>query len=228
MRSQDQARRRSRRTRPRIEGLEGRDLPSVAAIYFRAAALAHTRAAGGGAPSGMGGGSGMTTTGTPTPREQAREVFVAKYAGNFAVGPPRFTDQARSVLVLATGSSTAFLHGTLTLRAYPPKDLAGTVTGTATLFSRNVANTGSELSVDLQGSPGALDRAGRPTLLTWTVNGNSGGIFAGATGQGTVAIRYAPDGSGRLHAHVPDAGRAFVAFRGQVVITGTGSDLFGS
>jgi hypothetical protein len=173
-----------------------------------------------------------TDTGTaaptpqPTPRELAREAFVGKFSGKYAVGPPRFTDQNRSFLILAPGTSSAFLHGTALMKLYTPADPSGTVTGTATLFVKNFSNTGNSLAIDLQGDPTAVDRAGRPTLLTWTVNGNSGGFFAGATGQGTVAIHYAPDGSGRLHIHGHEAGAAFVIFHGQVVTTGTSNSVF--
>jgi hypothetical protein len=224
MRPRSPSRRRPGRRAPRPEGLESRDLPSVAAIFFRAAALGHARAS----TASAGGPVTPAANPQPTSREQAREAFSAGFAGHYGTLPPRFTGQAETILILATGGSSAFLHGTLVMRFYPPTDPNGVVTGTATLFSRNVANTGSALALDLQGDPRAVDRAGRPTLLTWIVNGNSGGVFAGATGQGTVAIRYARGSSGRLHLHVPDAGHADVLFRGQVVVTGTGNDLFGS
>ncbi len=62
------------------------------------------------------------------------------------------------------------------------------------------------------------DRAGRPTVLTWTVNNSSGGIYTDATGGGTVRIHYQP--SGKLPNRASGAGNVSVVFTGQLAVTG--------
>jgi hypothetical protein len=121
------------------------------------------------------------------------------------------------------GTSSAFFHGNFELAAFSPADpTTGQVTGTATLFVKNVANSGNALSLSLIGVPPA-DSYSPPTLMAWTVNGASGGVFANATGQGTVEIHYAP--GGHLPQRATTAGKAFLIFRGQVQTTGTSNNL---
>src|SRR5947209_16424191 len=176
-----------RRVIPGPERLEGRDLPSLAPLLYAAAAQrqrpAPIRAAEvAPAPAPL-----------PTPHEQAREAFNAKFTGRFATGPGRFTDQSMQTYIYGGGTSSAFLHGNFELSAFSPVDPAGSVTGTATLFVKNVSNSGNALILDLTGAPSPDGRT-PPALLSWTVNGASGGIFTNATGQGTVEIHYSPGG----------------------------------
>ncbi len=115
------------------------------------------------------------------------------------------------------GTSSAFLHGDFQLAFYPPAVPGGATTGVAALTVKNVSNTGDQLGLDLAGVV-PPPTPGRPFVLNWTVNGTSGGSFAGAVGSGTVQIRLRP--GARLRHDSGGAGVADVIFRGSVVTTG--------
>ena len=164
--------------------------------------------------------------GTPTPREQKREQFRAAFEARFFNGPPRFVEEAKQIYFLGVGGSNQFLHGNLQMRLFTPKDPAGTVVGTAGLFDRN-NNSSGVLLLFLSGNPNDVDAAGRPTHLTFDVNGGggSGGTYASSTGQGTVDIRYFP---GRHAPHRPyhgEAGTANVIVRGMIFTAGTNNPI---
>ena len=204
----------SRQLRPVIDRLEGRDLPTAPSLLAGPTssvaldsllAQAGTPAAAVAAPQ-------------PTAHELAREKFVAKFSGTFLVGPGRFTDQASQTFLKGGGTSNAFLHADLQMAAYTPVDPAGQTTGIAALIVKNVSNSGNLLVLDLQGNTASLDSAGRPTRFTWTVDGSSGGTFSGATGGGTVEIRYWHHG--KLPAGARGAGGAGVIFRGHIDTNG--------
>ena len=222
-------RRRRKRIRPSIEGLEAREvLSSVIPILMdQVQARSAIRAAAGGAGGSGGAGTGGSTPttladlGTPTPRELARESFSAAFSGPYLPGPPRFVGQARQLLVIGNGSSSSFLHGSLQLGLFLPTDASQPITGTANLLDRNSSNTGNILGLDLQGNVSDVDRAGRPLHLTWTVNSSSGGTFSGAIGQGTLDIRYLP---GLQRHHGGGAGTAQTLFKGRIYVTGV-SDI---
>lgn len=154
----------------------------------------------------------------PTPYELARQKFNARFAGSFATGAGRFTDQAMQVYVKGGGTSSAFLHADIQMALYTPADPTGQTTGTAALIVKNVTNSGNLLVLDLQGDTTTLDRAGRPTHFTWTVDGSSGGTFGGATGQGTVDIYYR--GGGKLPRQAKGAGSVGVIFKGLIDTNG--------
>ncbi len=165
----------------------------------------------------------VDTTGL-TRREIAREKFTAGFKVSYGVGVPQNSDQARRVAYTGNGSSNRFLHGMLTMKIDTPGAPGAAFEGTATLRDRNVNNI---LLVDLQGDPTSLDRFGRPTRLTWSVNSNGSGTFTSASGQGTLTITYLPGGTIKG----AGAGRAIVRFSGQVKTTGVtnpnGVDPFG-
>jgi hypothetical protein len=188
---------RRRRRALTIERLEARDLPTPPTFYLGPPKV-HLAA--------------LADSSQPTPHEQARRAFVAKFAGNFITGPGRLTDQASQSFISGGGTSSAFLHGDLQMAVYVPRDPSSNTTGLAALIVKNVSNTGNLLVLDLQGDTQSLDGAGRPTRFTWTVDGSSGGTFSGADGQGTVEIRYRP--GGQLPKRASSAGNAAVIFRG--------------
>lgn len=196
---------------PRVERLESRDLPTAPTLLAGStgASLAASLA-----PSTQ---QAADVAQVPTPREQLREAFSARFAGSFVTGRGRFTDQASQTFLKGGGNSNAFLHGDLQMAFYPPKDPADPTPGTAALIVKNVSNSGNLLVLDLQGDGQSFDRAGRPTRFTWTVDGSSGGTFSGATGQGTVQISYRP--SGRLPGGATGAGSFGATFRGSIMTT---------
>ncbi len=128
-------------------------------------------------------------------------------------------DQASQVFIKGGGISSAFLHGDVQMAAYTPVAPGMTTTGLAVLIVKNVTNSGNLLVLDLVGDTSTLDRAGRPTRFNWTVNGASGGTFSGATGQGTLEVRYQPDGRAQAR-----AGSVGLIFRGSIDTNGV-SDI---
>lgn len=197
--------RQGRRGDRSFEPLEGRDLLSIAPLLYAARANHALHAA-----ADVG-------TPQPTPREAARERFFASFIGRAETGPPRFTDQAYQVFFVGPMTSSTFLRGNLVMRVYVPKDPTQPITGQAAMIVRNVSNTGNELVLDLQGDAQASGLA-KPTQLTWTVNGSSGGLYSGATGQGTVTIRYRHFGNAVGPRVIP--GAATVIFHGTLVVNG--------
>ena len=203
-----------RQLRLAIDRLEGRDLPTAPSLLAGPVSSAAL-----GSPLVQAGPPATAAVSPqPTAHELAREKFVAKFSGSFIVGPGRFTDQASQTFITGGGTSSAFLHADLQMAAYTPVDPAGQTTGIAALIVKNVSNSGNLLVLDLQGDAASLDRAGRPTRFTWTVSGSSGGTFSGATGEGTVEIRYWHNG--KLPARAWSAGGAGVIFRGRIDTNG--------
>ncbi|WP_435018169.1 hypothetical protein TA3x_000115 [Tundrisphaera sp. TA3] len=203
-----------RASRPLVERLEGRDLPTAPTLLTGPIRALDLGALMGRAEAGQADPPDRQ----PTPRELARQRFTARFAGSFATGPPRFTDQASRIFIKGSGTSSAFLHGDFQMALYPPADRAtGETTGLAALLDKNVANSGNLLLLDLQGDPSSLDRAGRPTRLTWTVDGSSGGTFSGATGEGTLEIRYR---TGVKNLARSRSGGVNVIFRGRIETNG--------
>ncbi|MFO0888420.1 MAG: hypothetical protein U0790_04645 [Isosphaeraceae bacterium] len=151
----------------------------------------------------------------PTPHERVRQRFHARFSGSFRTGPGRYTDQATQVFIKGGGISTAFLHGDVQMSAFTPVAPGTQTSGLAVLIVKNVTNSGNLLVLDLQGDTSSLDRAGRPTRFTWTVDGSSGGTFSNATGQGTLDVSYRPDGK------IPSrTGSVGLIFRGSIATTG--------
>ncbi len=155
------------------------------------------------------GGSGLTSDVAPPRQNEARRrLFTAKFTGLVQEKPPRLLDQARHFFILAPGNTNQFLHGTLQMRYYTPNSVPITVpdpanpgtpitstvtatTGTLSMSDRSTQSGGVILG-NLTGDPANVDRRGRPTHFDMTLNGGggSGGIYASATGSGTVDIVY--------------------------------------
>ena len=146
--------------------------------------------------------------GTPSPRELAREKFIAKFAGPLAVLPPRFSDQSKIIYLHGLGTAPRFfLHGDYTLAmAFPagfdPKNPGGNynaktnpngippVTGFAFLDDKN-NNAGATLGLDLSADPTSFDKRGRPTRLFFTSDPNVySGTFYSTQSSGVVTIKY--------------------------------------
>ena len=162
------------------------------------------------------GGSGITTDLAPAlPNEVHRRSFVAKFSGTVVQQPPRLLDQTRQYYILAPGNTNQFLHGTLQMRYYTPNsspipiidpatglpaldtkgiplvEQAFATTGTLSMADRST-QSGGVILANLIGSTVAEDKLGRPTNFSLNLNGGggSGGIYASATGAGTVNIAY--------------------------------------
>ena len=200
-------RRRARTTRIalQLEPVEPRILQSVAAIIATARIHNQNQI------------TPLDGSPTPTPIELKRIAFTAWFKGKYAEGPGRYTDQRAQIYIKAAGTSTQFLHGSVQLGLFLPTDPTQTATGVAQINDKNVSSTGTEINMNLTAVPGSIDAQGRPTAFTWTVNGNSAGIYTGATGQGTVQIRYFPGGG---HLHKGFSGSTGVIFQGQITTTG--------
>ena len=200
--------------RPSVELLEGRDLLSVVALI----AVEHLAAA---RVKASVQGSPLELSSAPTPREAAREAFVAKFAGKYVVGPPRFLNQVSVSYFNGGGTSNQFLHGNAQVGINTYIGQPGLTDGTAALSVKNVANTGNSLSLDLHSAPAGVDTLnsrGRPIHLTWTVNGGSGGTFANATGSGTLDVIYTS--TSRHSGRSLESGKFGLIFTGRVVTTG--------
>jgi len=183
-----------------IDRLEGRDVPSVTSFIF--------------APAGAPADYAPITDDAAQPanvREVARRAFAARFEGPLRVGPPRTVDQARSFRITGPGSAIRFLHGTLDMAFFTPTAPGGRVTGVIAMTDRST-NSGGLVLGNIQGDPRYVDRLGRPTLLAFSVDPNSGGIFNNAAGFGTIAIRYR-------------GGRAYVTVRASINTYGVGNPL---
>lgn len=199
---------------PAVSGLESRALLSMmVASARRAPAVIATAAADDTATNQF-----LNPTGQPTAHEARRQQVRFTFDGKFLQSRGRFDDVASQVLIKGVGSSTYFLHGDVQLGAFVPTDATRETSGLAMSMDRN-QSADSSFGFTLSGTTADLDRAGRPTRFSWTVNGDvSGGIFAGASGAGTVTIRYMP--SGRSTPGVSSQGRALVLITGNVYTTG--------
>jgi hypothetical protein len=229
---------RSRRRVPRVEGLETRALLSVVPWLIRSGQPIHhpalvasgssLQALASGAAGGGGGNSGGVNSTqmdqpTPTPHELARERYISKLVGTFVVGPGRFTDQAASVLILATGGSNQSFHTNLQMAIFTPANtVSGMTTAEVSLTGRNIGSTGSALDLDATAPP-PNNRVRIPTHYTWTVSSNSGGLYTAATGQGTIDIQFIP--GGKIPKGATGAGRAIIVVRGMVNVVGIYDDL---
>ena len=162
------------------------------------------------------GGSGITQDmSPPRPNEAARRAFKASFSGRVLELPPRLYDQSHQFYILAPGGTNQFLHGTLQMRYYTPTSSATSnfSAGSFSISDRSTASGGVILA-DLSTVPAQFDSRGRPTQLSFTVNGGggSGGIYASSVGNGTVAIKY-------------HGNRAQVVVVGSIFIQGIGQNL---
>lgn len=191
-----------------VERLEGRDLPTPPTLYGafpRPTALVSQEASH-----------------DLTPRGRAKFAFVGLFKGSFTTGPALYQDQASQTFIRAGGTSSSTLHANVQAALYTPVDPNGPTTGLVGLFDKNVANSSSQVTLTLTGDTSSLDRAGRPTRFTWTAGDGSGG-FGGASGEGTLEVRYAPRRTPLKGA--TSAGTAFLIIKGQLVTDNGVSNL---
>jgi hypothetical protein len=171
--------------------------------------------------------------GTPIPREIRRETFTARWVGQYTIGPPRFSDRSSTIhLYGVAGGSNQFLKGKFQMAIFPPADPGATptpgnpyanqVTGVAALFGQNYLQSGSDVVLDLNGTPAP---GGLPTRLTWTYDSNTsagayaapGGIAPGSgytQGAGTLQIQWSPDS--RPHPGTHGSGRVVITLQGLI------------
>jgi len=204
--------------RPGVERLEVRDVPYASSLLTGSASLANLLASTSRSASTAAPAADSTDVGQPTARELARQAFTAKFSGMYVAGPGRYTNQKAQFFITGGGMSTAFLKGDVQVGLFTPVDPSQPTTGIAALIDKNASNSGNILVLDLQGDTSTLDSAGRPTHFTWTVDGSSGGTFSGATGSGTLDIRYWT--GGKRIANAPRSGKAGVIFKGLVNTNG--------
>jgi hypothetical protein len=236
------------RIRPIVEGLELRELlsiaPAISLHESRAAIVSQTSFEHGSARSDVRrpgfnspfGPHNLTPfpqaiayslaaayppgTAQPTPHEVARQTLVSKFTGTYIVGPPRFTNQAYQVLIKAQGMSNQSFHEYLQMSFFYPKDPSSNqILGIADLIPKNVDITGSFNILDLTGDPFQPTRPnGLPTHFTWTADPNSGGVYLFSNQPGVGA------GAGVLDIHFMPGGplrkRATGGGRVAVVVQG--------
>lgn len=143
--------------------------------------------------------------------------FRATYSGQFFTGPGRQAGQSGQLYYSGSGGSNSYLHGDIQMITVQFTDPSQPTVARVDLIAKNVTNSGNQLHMDLQAVPGAVDKAGRPTQFTWTVDdGNSGGTFNSAQGTGTVQIHYMPN---RANGQYPSGGFNML-FKGQIGVNG--------
>ena len=205
-----------RHNRPAIEGLESRSLLSLV-VPLPTGRQVHIAAAGSTVLTVGSGPSGTIADNKNPPanrREAAKEQLRAAFVTNVYSLPPRFADEARQFRYAGPGSSNSFLHGTLNMVLYTPKDPnAEQVLGAASLQDRSTGTSGIIL-LNISGNNQNFDPHGRPTHLDFTVNGGggSGGIYASSVGSGVIDI------------HCKGL-RSIVTFKGTIITTGVGNPL---
>ena len=221
-----------RRCRPSVEGLETRDLLSQIIPQS-----AHRFTSGLPNPAviqqtiGLLYGPNSQTPMTPTPSEVRRQVFVARWIGQYTVGQPRFSDRASTIHAYGvSGGSNQFLKGKLNLTLFPPSDpnatptpgdpYANALTGVAGLFPQDLLQSSSALVLDLNGTSSSGTGAnGLPTHLTWTYDSNtSAGAYAApigfVQGAGTLDLKWIPDA--HPVAGTEGSGKVIVTFQGLI------------
>ncbi len=226
------SRRKSQVWRSELLVLETRDVPTVISpmafggsqpgqSHSSLAQVQVAQAAAVSAASFLGNGQEIDFSRPLSPIGLTQAAFAAKFNGPVGTGGAQYQDQGVQYLYTASGNSSQFLAGRLVMRLYTPGSSGGDVTGLASIRDRNVATTGTNLILDIQGGASNLDASGRPSHLTWKVNPGSGGYYLNSTGQGTLDIIYSPThrkvGSHSQH----EAGSATATFHG-LIITNVG------
>jgi hypothetical protein len=222
----------SRRCHPGVEGLETRDLLShiIPKAAHRAAARLPNPAVIQQTVQLLYGPNSQTPM-NPTPSEVRRQVFVARWIGQYTVGPPQFSDRASTIHAYGvSGGSNQFLKGKFDLTLSPPSDpnatptpgdpYANALTGVAGLFPQNILQSSSVLALDLNGtSSSGSGSPGLPTHLTWTYDSNtSAGAYAAPVGfvegAGTLDMKWIPDA--HPLAGTMGSGKVIITFQGLI------------
>ncbi len=185
----DRSRGPTRRLRPVIEGLEGRALLSSAG---------HPRPNPFNLPPPIQAGEIAGNTETALPHELLKSSFGAVFTGSYIVGPPQFADNISQTVIWGQDSHTwVKTHsGYMAITVYTPKDPGASPQLTATIQGPGRTAPEGNLILNLQYLTTQVQPQDRvlPTELKWSVNGSaSSGIYAGATGNGLMAIKYGPN-----------------------------------
>lgn len=143
--------------------------------------------------------------------------FTAMFKGFYTVGPARSPGFATQLYMYGGGTSSAFLHGDIQLAYYAPEDPAMPAVGQANMMDKSIGETGNQLGANFTAVPGAVDKAGRPNVFTWSQNDLGGGSFNGGEGSGTLKIIYFP--TRKVPRGATAAGRIGVIFRGEIGVT---------
>jgi hypothetical protein len=176
-------------------------------------------------------GPNSATPKTPSPSEIKRQIFTARWVGQYTIGPPRFSDRASTIHAWSkSGGSNQFLKGKLNLVLFPPADLGATptpgnpyanqVTGIAGLINQNILQTGGVLVLDLNSTPTpGSNPLALPTHMNWTYDSNaSAGVYAAPVyflqGAGTLDITWVPDA--RPLPGTMGSGKVIVTFQGLI------------
>ena len=196
---------RPERTKPRttapppVEWLEGRDLPTAADPARRRRLV--------GQPELVAAHAGPQADGTVAPRadgararppEIRRQILRARSSPDPAGSPTRHLRPSSRGAAPRVPSSTETSRWRSTRPSIPPARRPAS-RPSSSRTSRTPATCSFWTS---RATHSRSTVRGRPTRFTWTVNGSSGGTFSGATGQGTVEIRYQPGGK------LPDRARS--------------------
>ncbi|SIO34219.1 hypothetical protein SAMN05444166_3932 [Singulisphaera sp. GP187] len=200
--------RRRRSQPPSVQKLEARDLPTAPTFYgLLPRPTVHVS---------------QTAAHDLTPRGQAKFAFVGLFKGTFTTGPALFQDQAAQTFIRGAGTASAALHANIQAALYTPREPNAPTTGLLGLFDKTVSNSSSQVFLTLTSDPTSLDRTGRPTRFTWSAENGSGG-FGGATGEGTMEIRYSPRRN--MLKGATRAGTVSIILKGQIVTDNGVSNL---
>ncbi len=147
----------------------------------------------------------------PTPREIRREEFTATFVGKYYVGPPRFTNQSKTIHIYSYGNSTTsnqFSKGRTQILLLPPADpnaqptfedpVAGQTIGLVTIVPSNFLQTSNFLVLDLTNLPGvssadpAMLDHGLPSKLAFSFDLGGAGAYSGPIYTTTPPSPLAP------------------------------------
>ena len=134
-------------------------------------------------------------------------------SGGFVTSPGRYVGEPLQGEIVATGGSNQSLRLNAQMQFFNYSEPTAAPTGQIALSPKNVSSTGNLLILDLT-SDGTNFSHGLATRYTWTVNPASGGLYANATGSGTLGVRYSVT---RVRNGTFVAGKAFIKALGSVV-----------
>jgi hypothetical protein len=165
----------------------------------------------------------LAPTGTLTPRQQRKEVFLARFVGTYTVGAGATSDQRIQTFITAAGTANTMLHGDIQLLLVSPKNTSEPIGGVSAIFDRNL-NSNTVLGMDESApqTPQYINRIGLPTLLpTVSIDVNlSSGTYDEAYAVGTMNIQYIP--SSKHTRGVISQGKAIVTIHAQIYAANVG------
>ncbi|WP_165073458.1 hypothetical protein [Paludisphaera rhizosphaerae] len=205
-------RRRLPRFSPRCEGLEARLALAVNAVGN--AALSFT-------PTTTSDAASEVDVSVYPLRYQK---FSARFQGGYLTSPARLDGFSTMLYMNGGGMSSMFLHGNIQVGYYVPTDTTKSVVGRVLILPKSAIQSGSQMVLDLHSIPGKVDKAGRPTEFTWTLNKDSAAQYSSSDGSGTLQLIYTPSTRGRRGG---GSGNLGVIISGQVGLTGVDDPLRG-